>query len=167
MALQDIIRKDISVVNSATELKEAAKLMYQNHVGSVVVVDKENGKQGIPIGILTDRDIALTFGKQGLLDPSCEVKEVMSTGVIVCSPEDGIYETISKMSKNGIRRMPVVNKQDQLLGVVESDDLFQLLGKEINELSGLTDYELAKEAKIEQGPDKNRQLDSRITRPRF
>lgn len=163
MALKDIIQKDVTAIKSTATLKDVAKLMYQNHIGAVVVVDKMNGVRKTPVGIITDRDIALSLGKNGKLDPNCSVKEVMTPNVVMCSPEDGIYETIHKMRTNGIRRIPVVNKKDQLVGIIASDDLIKLLGSEINDLSQIITLETEKESHVKKPVNKKKQL---TTRPR-
>jgi len=135
MAIKDIVQKDVVAIEAKRSLKNAAKLMRENHVGAVVVVDERNGGKNTPIGIITDRDIALSLTHDGKFDPDSSVRTIMSSSVILGSPEDGIYETIEKMRSNGIRRMPVVDKNDQLVGIIAVDDLIQLLGSELNDLS--------------------------------
>ncbi len=135
MAIRDIIQKDVTAIEAKRSVRNAAKLMQDHHVGAVVVVDERNGGKNTPIGIITDRDIALSLAQDGKFDPEMSVRSVMTSNVVLCSPEDGIYETIDKMKANGIRRIPVVNKNDQLVGIIASDDLIQLLGSELSDLS--------------------------------
>lgn len=158
MALKDILKKEVTLVTSEANIMEAAKLMHQKHVGAIVVVDKLNGSRGTPVGILTDRDITLALGQQGTLDPETSVKKIMSQNVIVCSQDDGISETISKMCKNGVRRVPVIDKKDQVVGIISSDDLYQLLAKEIHELSKILETELDKESRIVKTQDRSQQM---------
>jgi CBS domain-containing protein len=158
MAIRDIIQKNVTVIQPEATLKDAAKLMFKNNVGTVIVVDKLNGARKTPIGIVTDRDIVLTLGKKGELDPNCSVRDLMTSNVIVCSPDDGVYETIQKMRTNRIRRIPVINSKDHLIGVIAVDDFIRLLGAELNDLSLVIDLEKKKEKNIRKPISKGKQL---------
>jgi len=135
MPLSDIIKENIVTVQSSATVKDAIALMRDEKVGAIVVVDKLNSDRGIPQGILTDRDIALFLGEEDSLGINSNICEVMTSHVILCTPEDGISETIEKMRINKVRRIPVVDDEDQLIGIVTSNDLFRLSGNEISSLS--------------------------------
>jgi len=158
MALRDIIQKNVTVIQPEATLKEATKLMYKNHVGTVIVVDKLNGARKTPVGILTDRDIVLSLGKRGELDPSCKVRDVMTSNVIMSSPDDGVYETIQKMRTNGIRRIPVVDEKDHLIGIIAVDDFVRLLGAELNDLSQLIALNKENKRQKSRPVSKNKQI---------
>lgn len=142
MALKEIINKDVSTVRSGANLNDVARLMYKNHTGAVIVINNKdkNKEKGKPIGVITDRDIALEFGKSGKIDPKKNVDQIMTTSPVTCNSDDGIYETIQKMREHGVRRIPVVNKKEHLVGIVASDDLINLLGNEIYDLSQIINY---------------------------
>jgi CBS domain-containing protein len=97
--------------------------MDKKNVGSVVVV-----KDGKPVGILTDRDIAIrVVAKQADMD-STLVKDVM-TGKIVTGREGQRAAELAKvMHENGIRRVPIVDKKGKLTGIITLDDLLYLIG---------------------------------------
>jgi len=164
MALKDIIQTKVIAMGKDETIKQAAQLMYNEHVGAVVVVDKKNGVLGTPLGIVTDRDITMCLGKNGKLDTNRPINEIMSPNVIVCSTEDGVYETINKMKANGIRRIPVINKQDSVVGMLSSDDLIQLLGTELSELSQILTNETNREKNIHPQIKSEDQIEARSSR---
>ncbi|MBT3979826.1 MAG: CBS domain-containing protein [Bacteriovoracaceae bacterium] len=135
MPLENIIRRDVISISVNGTMKEAANLMHQNHVGMIVVLGKSHGIRKIPVGILTDRDIVKSIAQSDNFNPNCLVADIMNPNIFMCGPDDGIYDTIRKMNKNGIRRIPVVNKKENLVGIVASDDLIKLLSEELSELS--------------------------------
>jgi len=70
--------------------------------------------------------------------------------LVAASEDQGIFETIQQMRLKGIRRMPVVNKDGKLVGIVSVDDVIQLLAEEMNELSKLISHEQTREAQLRQ-----------------
>lgn len=161
MAIKDIIQKNVVAIEARKSLKNAAKLMQENHIGAVVVFDERDGGKNTPIGIVTDRDLALSLAQDGKFDPESSVRTIMTSNIILCSPQDGIYETIDKMRANGIRRIPVVDDRDQLVGIIAADDIVQLLGDELSDLSQT--FSLA--TKNESGFSKNVQQRTQIRAP--
>jgi len=144
MPIGDVCVREVLVATRETTVGEAARLMRRHHVGDLVVVDGENGDR-VPAGIVTDRDIVLSVVATGL-DPSVFTLGDLVTANLVTVPEDlGVFECIQKMRTRGVRRMPVVNTQGKLVGIVSVDDLIQLLGQELSELGRLISREQAKE----------------------
>ncbi|MEH0860584.1 CBS domain-containing protein [Halobacteriovorax sp. DPLXC-1] len=162
MSIEHIIQKNIVTINSDATIHDAAKQMYEKHVGAIIVVGHKEGKKKTPMGILTDRDIALSFGKKGKIEPYSKVSEIMTPNVVMCSPKDSIVDTIKKMRANGVRRIPVVNERDQLIGIISADDVIQRLGNELHDLSEIINLEIEKEAYISSPVEKDRQLNPQI-----
>lgn len=160
MSLEKFIKSKAVTISTTGTVKEAANLMYTHHIGTVVVVDKTKSLKEIPVGIITDRDIALAYGKMPKLAPDYPIKNVMTRNVVLCGPDDGVYQTITKMRQNGVRRMPVVDKLDQLVGVITSDDLLMLIGEELNDLSQILASETNNEKNIKNPLTKGAQLRS-------
>jgi CBS domain-containing protein len=154
MTIGKIIKNKVITIHSTGTVQQAANLMYENHVGTVVVVNKRTPSKNVfigketTLGIVTDRDIALAYGKNETMASDYPVVKVMTKNVVMCSPNDGIYATISKMRQNGIRRMPVINSDDHLMGIIESDDLLLSLSEELGELSDIVSNENMNENKI-------------------
>jgi len=144
MPIGDVCIREVLVATSETTALEAARLMRRHHVGDLVVVAGGNDSR-IPSGIVTDRDIVLSVVATGL-DPSIFTLGDLITDHVVTVREDlGVFECIQKMRSRGVRRMPVVDAQDNLVGIVSVDDLIQLLGQELSELGRLISREQAKE----------------------
>ena len=122
----------------------AALLMRKNHVGDLVVIDQPNGER-VPIGIVTDRDIVVSVIALGLDPASLLVGDIMSDDLLTCSEADDVYETIERMRLRGIRRVPVVNAQGGLTGIVSVDDLLEFLAEEMSELARIGPHQQSQE----------------------
>lgn len=154
-----MMQKDVKTIGVDETIKDAAKAMYKNHVGALVVVDKKKeGKGRVPVGIITDRDLALLLRKKENFDPEITVRDAMEKNVIVCSEKDGIFEVMHKMMQNGVRRMPVLNSKDQIMGMITSDDFVLLLANEMQDLSQIINAEIDKESKVKKKNKKSEQL---------
>jgi len=149
MPVSEICVRDVVVAPRETPVQESARLMRQNHVGNLVVVDQRNGSLA-PVGIVTDRDITVSVVATKL-DPSVfTVGDLMGQELVIAREDQGIFETIRQMRTNGIRRMPVVSPEGKLIGIVSVDDLIQLLAEEMSELSKLISHEQAREVQLKQ-----------------
>ena len=144
MAIGDICVREVLVTERETTAQEAAKLMRQYHVGDLVVVDATSGRR-VPVGIVTDRDIVISVVATGLDPKIFTLGDLLTREVVIGRADEGIFETIQRMRRNGVRRMPVVDAQDSLVGIVSVDDLIQLLAAEMTELSKLISREQARE----------------------
>ena len=142
MPIGDVCSREVLVATAETTVTEAARLMRQHHVGDLVVVENDSR---VPTGIVTDRDLVLSVIATGL-DPFIFTIGDLVTDKLVTVREDlGVFECIQKMRTKGVRRMPVMDAQDRLVGIVSIDDLVQLLGQELGELGRLISREQAKE----------------------
>jgi CBS domain-containing protein len=144
MPIGNVCVREVLVATPETTITEAARLMRQHHVGDLVIVADDKGDR-FPIGIVTDRDIVLSVIATRL-DPSIFTIGDLVTDKLVTVREDlGVFECIQKMRTKGVRRVPVLDAQDKLVGIVSVDDLVQLLGQELAELGRLISREQAKE----------------------
>ncbi len=136
MNLNDIIRENVVTVDPNEPAGEAARTMNRERIGSVVVAENNQ-----PAGIVTDRDLAMkVVGAER--DPSeITVQEVMNEDVITASVDDGVAEMLRVLYKNEIRRMPVVEEDGTLAGIVTLDDLIVLLAGEMQDISGIIQAE--------------------------
>ena len=129
MKVKDCMCEEVYSVTPEAKVKEVAKIMAQKHVGAVIIKDKENCIKGI----ITDRDIILrTFSEEKDLR-DVPVTEIMSTDVKTCNQEDNIEEATTKMSNKHVRRLPVVNNENKIVGMLTLGDLTQKsekIGKE-------------------------------------
>ncbi|MBS7655095.1 CBS domain-containing protein [Candidatus Bathyarchaeota archaeon] len=114
--VSQIMSKNVITVDASEKVLKALQIMAEKGIGSVLIV-----KNGKPVGILTERDIAkkLVANKE-TLDKKTE--DVMSKPLITVSPDTGIFEALQLMRKNNIRRLPVV-KNGKLEGIITEKDL--------------------------------------------
>lgn len=146
MGVGEICSRKVAVAYKSMVLSEAARVMREQHVGSLVVVE-ETDRGRIPIGMLTDRDITVAVVAQDLDARNMSVGEVMSPDPVTVREEDAITEALRLMRRRGIRRIPVISAQGTLVGIVTIDDLLDILAGELGMLAGAIGSERAHELK--------------------
>lgn len=120
--------------------------MRQYHVGDLVVVDLVEGKR-VPVGIVTDRDIVIEIIGDSLSVDDFTVGDIMRQQLISVQEKDGVIETIRLMRAHGIRRIPVIDEEGGLAGIVSVDDMLDLLAGELTELAKVAPRAQAWEAR--------------------
>ncbi len=115
--IAEIMTTDVEVVRPEETLRDAARAMADLDVGSLPVCD---GKK--LIGMITDRDITVRAVVEGKSSDT-PVSEVMTDEVIWCSESDSVDEVLQKMSDAQVRRIPVVDEDRQLIGIVALGDI--------------------------------------------
>jgi CBS domain-containing protein len=146
MGLSEICNRSVVVTPRDTSVEAAARLMREHHVGSLVVVD-ETARGRKPVGILTDRDIAIEVVAAGVAPASVTVGETMAPDLVTARESDEPWETIRLMRQKGIRRVPVVDAQGLLVGIVTVDDLLEIIAEEIDGLVKVIAAEQSREAR--------------------
>lgn len=136
MCVGEICNREVIIIDREGSIREAAGLMRKYHVGDVVVVEQRD-EERIPVGILTDRDIVLEFIALDVNIDSVTVGDAMSFELLIAREEDDVMETIKRMRRKGVRRMPVVNNRGGLVGILAVDDLIELLSEQLMDLSRL------------------------------
>ena len=130
MRIGDIsTRKVVHSGRTATAL-ELAQLMRNSHVGDVVVVDQPDGHK-IPVGIVTDRDLVVEVMARERDPGSITAGDLMGAAIVTAGDQDDISEVVELMRFKGVRRVPVVDEQGGLAGIVTLDDLLNLIGGEL------------------------------------
>jgi CBS domain-containing protein len=128
--------RDVVTVAPHTSVVEACALMRKHHVGAVVVVEETaSGKR--PLGVLTDRDIAVEVVALRLAPESLKVSEVVQRDVTTIREDAGYAETVRLMSINGVRRMPGVDERGNLVGIITVDDVLRQIAAPLVALSDL------------------------------
>jgi CBS domain-containing protein len=128
--IDKICSREIVTVSPLAKIAEAARLMRQHHVGAVVVVGGSAGARA-PCAILTDRDIAIAVVAEGVDPDQLSVDEVAQAGVITGSFRAPAADIIELMRRHGVRRVPLVDDQGALAGIVTADDLVDFLAREM------------------------------------
>ena len=145
MPVVDLCHGEIVTLHADDTVVQATQMMRHFHVGAVVVVADEAGKH-VPVGIVTDRDIDI-----GVIAPELDPKvmtvgDIIQANLTVVKEDIGIFEAIQMMSSKGVRRLPVVRGDGELIGIVTLDDLFIMMTKEFCNISELLTKEQANEA---------------------
>jgi CBS domain-containing protein len=123
MKLRRITKKKVIIVGPDDTVVKAAKLMDKKGVGSVVVVRNKK-----PVGILTDRDIAIRVVAKNADVKSTLVKDVMTKKIVTGKEEQRASDLAKVMHDHGIRRVPIINKKGELTGIMTLDDLLYMIG---------------------------------------
>jgi len=144
MTIGEICNREVVIVTREAPVIEAARLMRQYHVGDLVVVDELSGRRR-PVGIVTDRDIVIEVVAMEVAAETLCVGDIMSAELATVRESEGVFETIRYMRDKGIRRLPVVDRDGWLQGIVTLDDLLILLAEEMGEMARLIRREMDRE----------------------
>lgn len=147
MEVGELCTRDVITMTKDGGVYEAAQLMREHHTGSVIVVQPA-GDGNVPVGIVTDRDLVIEIIAQQVDVESVTVADVMSADLLLASESDGLWETLQRMRSRGVRRVPVVNDKQYLVGVISVDDAIELLADELGAVSGLASSEVAHEKEL-------------------
>ena len=121
MKVKDCMCNDVCCVKPETKINEVAKLMGENHIGCIPVCDEHNSI----CGIVTDRDILLRAVACEKDTKNCVVSDIMTCNVCTCTQDDEMTNAQSKMSQNQIRRLPVCDENNKVIGILSMGDLTQ------------------------------------------
>lgn len=146
MPIGEICNRETIFVFKDTSILQTAQLMRRHHVGDVIVVE-ERGAKRIPIGIVTDRDIVIEVIAKEAEPSHLTAGDIITSNLVTARDTEGVYESIQLMRMNGIRRLPIVDADGGLVGIVSMDDLLELLAEEMNEIAKLVSREQLKETK--------------------
>ncbi len=126
----EVCNREVVFAHRDTALVEAARLMREHHVGSLVVI-VDRASERVPVGLLTDRDIAVAVVAEGLDPRTLKAGDVMSTDLATVREQDGITDVLRLMREKGVRRVPVVSRSGALAGIVTIDDVLELIAEEM------------------------------------
>lgn len=121
MNAQDIMSKDPICVTPDTSLADAARLMREENIGVVPVVDSEASRR--LVGILTDRDIAIRAVAEGRDGTTTSVGHIMTADVRTSTASDSINDVMELMGREQVRRIPVVDDRGALVGIIAQADI--------------------------------------------
>lgn len=120
MRVKDIMTKGIACVDSKSSAADAARKMRDQNVGTVLVIDESQVK-----GLLTDRAITTRAVADGKDPKKVPVSDIMTKEIVGCSENDDVFDALKTMGEKKVRRLPVVNDQAQLVGIVSMSDIAQ------------------------------------------
>ena len=126
MKVNEIITHGPEVIRPETALIEAAQKMKSLDIGMLPVFDGDR-----LVGVITDRDITVRGVAQGCDPKTARVQEVMTPDVTYCFDDEDVKAVAKKMEEKKVRRLPVLNREKRLVGIVSLGDLAVRTGKEI------------------------------------
>jgi len=126
MKASEIMTRNPGTVLPSQSVADAVKIMRSEECGIVPVLASDNSET--IIGVLTDRDIALNACGDGGKGPSTEVSAVMTKNLFCVHPDDDLGNVREVMRNAGVRRVPVVEKNDHLIGIISLKDLADNIG---------------------------------------
>ena len=119
-SINELMSSNPATVESSSTVAEAAQIMKKEDVGLVPVVEGER-----LVGTLTDRDISIRVVAEGRDPQSTSVSDVASSDVVTIDPQQGLDEALRLMAEHQVRRLPVVEEDGRLVGVVAQADVAQ------------------------------------------
>jgi len=128
MTLGDLFSRKVVTAFPKESLASVARRMQERNVGTVLI--EENQK---PVGMVTDRDLALALGAQGI-SPQASVDKVMTSNLRTIGKDAGVLTATRCMRDYEVRRLPIVDENGSVVGIVSFDDLLRLLGRELYNL---------------------------------
>jgi CBS domain-containing protein len=138
VSIERLLRRPAETLGPEASCSEAAERMRDANVGAIVVSDG-----GRPLGVVTDRDIAVRVVAEGLAPESTSLRDVMSGQPVFLSGERPLDQLVAAMRDLAIRRVPVVDADGKLAGVVSMDDLIVLLAEQLGSLAEAIRREIA------------------------
>ena len=144
MPISEVCNREVVIVQPGETVLEAAQIMRRHHVGDVVVVEERGGRR-VPVGIVTDRDLVLEVMAPQIDPATVTVKDILTTDLVTIKKDAGLFEAIEYMHAKGVRRLPVVDGNGGLVGILTLDDLIELLADEMAALARLVKHEQKKE----------------------
>ncbi|WP_129781994.1 CBS domain-containing protein [Peristeroidobacter soli] len=144
MQLKELCVLDVACCKKGTSVAEAARLMRQHHTGDLIVTDDSDGTRE-PVGIVTDRDIVMEVVAKGQDPDRLQVGQIMAKPIVVASGSEDIATAIERMRTHGVRRLPIVDDNDAVLGIVTLDDLYRVLADQTAALAAIVSKEQTRE----------------------
>lgn len=147
MNVGNICNRRVIFADVDTNLIDASKLMREHHVGSIIVTRRENGGDR-PMGIITDRDLVVEVLAEEIEPQRLSLKDAMTQHPLIAYESDDVYEVLERMREKGVRRIPVVNSEGFLVGVLAIDDILRMIFHELGNLVSLVKKEYETEIKL-------------------
>jgi len=129
MSIAELINPNVETLPRSATCVDAARLMRGQNIGSVVVANDRE-----PVGVLTDRDLAVRVMAEARDPAKVRVEDVMSPHPIFLSVRRSLDEAIATMRDLGVRRLPVVNDGGRLAAVISLDDILARIARQVGQL---------------------------------
>jgi predicted transcriptional regulator len=144
IAVSDFMTRSVKTIKENETMRQACKLMYQDNIGSIVIIknytngpDTEtldnNMKNEMPIGIVTERDLARMVGFSAKFFADMTVSEVMSKPLVTINFDKSVKDAVVLMEQKNVRRLPIVDSEGQMVGIITSKDILKVFMKTFKE----------------------------------
>lgn len=147
LTIGEICTREVVFATRTMSLVEAARLMREHHVGCLVVADEVGGLRKVA-GVLTDRDIVVSVVARGVAPDTLSVDDVMTAEPVTAREEGSLIDLMRLMRGKGVRRMPVVGAQGELVGIASLDDVLAIVAEELGLLVAAIDREGQRERQL-------------------
>lgn len=167
----DICKREVTTVGPEDRVLDVAQLIRDEHLHSLIVVDtrpyaagdgdaatprgkdKAMVKTGagliqVPVGIVTDRDLALRVEGEGLRWEDTPVSEVMTPNPVVAEASQDVHSVVEKMREIGARQLPIVDERGHLIGMLSLDDTIAMLSHSLDDMVELLQREIQREVEV-------------------
>src|SRR4030095_16064799 len=131
LPISKFMTKNVITAKINSTVKSVCKSMYDNNVGSVVIV-KPTTEGTVPVGMITERDVVKIVGSLELFSPEVPIRPFMSSPLVTGSSAMTITKAIEIMSKKNIRRLPITDKdsiREKLVGIITEKDIVNAIVK--------------------------------------
>jgi predicted transcriptional regulator len=126
----DLCTRETVCVPRTTSLIDAARLMRERHVGSLVIAD-EQPEGRVPAGVITDRDLVTAVLAPDVDVHALRVEDVMSTELVAVQEQTSVLDALAAMRAKGVRRLVVVDMRGLLQGVLALDDVIEVFAEQM------------------------------------
>ncbi len=143
MKIGEICTREVATIDANQSLREAARMMRDQHVGDLVIVDQHRK----PTGIITDRDIVVGVLGVGLDATALAAGDITALRVAVVDEGEDVFDAVGRMRELGVRRLPVVDQSGRLVGMFTLDDFLEVMAREMREITLIIRREQRREVK--------------------
>ena len=126
LSISEFMTRDVITITENGSVGEACKLMYKENIGSLIIIKKDIV---IPVGIVTERDITKMVGLSNKFFVDMPVSGIMSQPLVTINPTTSVGDAVYLMEQKNIRRLPVINTQGLIVGIITAKDIFKPLMK--------------------------------------
>ncbi|MBX5462672.1 MAG: CBS domain-containing protein [Steroidobacteraceae bacterium] len=145
MNVGQLCSRDLISVPASATLSEVARLMHDQHIGSVVVI-KSPLDRPVAVGVITDRDVVRAQLQRTADLSRLRAEDVMTPNPLVLSEDSQPEDAVRKMRARAVRRAPVVDAHGTLIGLVSTDDLVAHIGRQLGNIARVVALQPMREA---------------------
>jgi CBS domain-containing protein len=120
--VSSIMTGEVITATADETIKTVCKLMYDNDIGSIVIVKRTVDDANKPVGIITERDIVRQIGLSELFVVQAPIRQIMSTPLVTIGPNNPIRDAIDIMQLKKIRRLVVIDDREKMIGIITIKD---------------------------------------------